>query len=381
MKMKLPWKISFEEMDFASQIRMAMLIPLLPVIMSETLFFYLIIFAEWGVERAFSVSVMFCCLGIVAWYAFKDRVRRAITNFEPMTALLGWSKTCIPYENLLVRERIPLREEEILRPVKRDNGKPIFENHPTIEETVVVKSDKLGMHRRKTISVPIEVKSFEMGLNEVILYDEENVKNIRAGKYSFEVSLVRKAVAPNGIPFGRIQFIHSFPHQDDFFAVPDQMIVHNAQVLGGSGAVIFGIFLYWGERLEPIPVFLVSSSPQWVELVQQSIGMKPVLNADGENEALGTSLRRDIESTLTLGDTVKAMTYAQLLEGRTKKLEGMLEHNYTVEDQAIGLFGTWQRNREIITEARKYQWLKNKKMWLYIGIGLLILAGIWWIIL
>ena len=389
-------KFSFEDMDFTSQIRIAMLLPMIPLLTSETLFFYLIIFAEWKINDAFSVSVTFCCLGIVAYFMFRDKARRSIINLEPITAIHSWSKSISIFDNLLVKEKIPLQEQEIVRPVifkgpKDGSGiaRPLFENHPMIEEIVLERVD--GRLVRKTVQTPIRIKPMRMGLHEVILRNPDLMDNlIKSGKYYTEVPYTRSSIAPNGIPYKRAQYIHFFPQQDDFYPVPDQLIVHNAQVLTGSGAVIYAHFLYWGERLEPIPVFLIGSSPQWTEVLQQAIGIKPVLEGsygDGDDstdsksnrmDSLGLELRRDIKATLKLGDTMEAMTYAMLLEGSQRKLEGMLDHNYTVEDQAIGLFGSWNRNRDIIREQRKWDWAKSRKLWVVL-IGLIALSAFaWW---
>jgi hypothetical protein len=383
-------KLSFEDMDFTSQIRIAMLLPMIPLLVSETLFFYLIIFAEWKINDAFSVSVTFCCLGIVAYFMFRDKARRSITNLEPVTAIHSWSKSISYFENLLVKEKIPLQEQEIVRPVEYKGERPLFENHPEIEDIVLERNN--GKLIRKKVRIPIRVKPVKMGFHEIILRNPDLLENlIKSGKYYTEVPYIRSSIAPNNIPYKRAQYIHFFPQQDDFYPVPDQLIVHNAQVLTGSGAVIYAHFLYWGERLEPIPVFLVGASPQWTEIFQQSIGIKPVLEGsyeDGEDannsykdrvEDIGAELRMDIKSALKLGDTMEAMTYAMLLEGSQRKLEGMLDHNYTVEDQAIGLFGSWNRNRDIIRENRKWDWVKSRKLWLVIlGIIAVSVFAWWW---
>lgn len=380
-------RISFEDMDFTAQIRIAMILPMIPLIVSETLFFYLILFAEWNIQDAFSVSITFCCLGIVAYFAFRDKVRRGITNLEPITAIHSWSKSVSFFENQLIVRKLPLQEQEVLRPVPYKGDKPLFDNHPMIEEIKLVRTE--GGLRRQVVEEPLRIKPMQMGLHEVILRNPDLVDRFLAGKYYTEEVYTRASSAPNGVPYKRVQYIHFFPQQDDFYPVPDQLIVHNAQVLSGSGAVIYAHFLYWGERLEPIPVFLVGASPQWTEVIQQAIGIKPVftkeiVTEDGKTkeianiEAVGKELRIDIKSALKLGDTNEAMIYAQLLEGTRTQLEGMLDHNYTVEDQAIGLFGTWNRNRDIIREARKYQWIKDRRLWAVAGFAILSAIAMWW---
>ena len=93
-------RFSFEDMDFTAQIRIAMILPMIPLIVSETLFFYLILFAGWNVQDSFSVSISFCCMGIVAYFAFRDKVRRGITNLEPITAIHSWSKSVSFFEKI-----------------------------------------------------------------------------------------------------------------------------------------------------------------------------------------------------------------------------------------------------------------------------------------
>jgi len=377
--------IDFSEMPMEQQIAFGMLLPFIPVIIGETLFFYLILFAKMNILMSFSISLSFTVFGLLLWYMWRDQVRREIMEYEPINANLRWTKEIVTWENQMIVNRISLKNEHTLRPVDidvKDNvSYPQFDNPPVFEKEVLYYSRKSGTYIRKKLPLAFKPASIKVGLHNLTVANKEVVENILTGKKCTEVHLHHNSFSPSGIPYKKVQFIHYFPYQEDFFLCPDQFVVHQAQVMGGASSVVDAVFLYWGERGEPIPVFLVLSSPALAELVQVSIGMKPALAlADGtDNEdatkAYGTQLRHEIQDAVNLGDAVQSVILQRLLKARTNTLQAMADGQKDVEDLALGLWGDWVANERDIEDIKPLIDLSNWKHVALLIAGAMVVSG------
>lgn len=413
--------LDFSELPMDKQIAYSMLIPMVPIIFSETLFFILIIVYAWDLIIAFSLSFSIMCFGLLGWYVWRDRVRREILSLNPLTAILRWSKEVVTWENQMMLRSIPLKSHRTLRPVEYVEGnKPLFEKPPTYTQMIKRWSQKAQSYIEKEVQIPFKAQGVKAGLNQILVANQEVVENILYGKYSTEIILHHRSWSPFGIPYQRIQAIHFFPEQDDFHPCPNQLIIHQAQVLGGASAVVDMTFLYWGERDEPIPVFIVTSSPELCNLIQEAVGLKPALKSrvnvddllnkilekvlkanqsedyteddllselriiidealDVDNTQEGESLRYEIDHAIRLGDTSQAITYASLLQKRTQTLEAKAEGEVDVKDLAIGLWDDWEANRAEIRRMKGFNFKDPKFLVLmFLGVSF-ILAVIYWV--
>jgi len=412
--------LDFSELPMDRQIAYSMLIPMIPIIFSETLFFTLIIVYEWNLVIAFSLSFSIMCFGLLGWYMWRDRIRREILSLNPLTAILRWSKDIVTWENQMMLHTIPLKAHRTLRPIEYNNGgKPLFEKPPTYLQTIKRWSQKAGRYIEKEVEIPFKAKQVEAGLNQILVANNEVVENILYGKYATEIILHHRSWSPFNIPYQRIQALHFFPQQDDFHECPDQLLIHQAQVLTGSSAVVDMTFLYWGERDEPIPVFLVTSSPELCNLIQEAMGAKMALKSridqdlltekilelilkaikekyseaqalselneildymlDVDNSEIGEELRYDVEQAVKLGDSNQAVIYASLLEKRTTALEAKAEGEADAVDLAIDMWDTWETNRAEIRKMKGFNYKDPKFLALaFLGVTFLI-AVVYWV--
>jgi len=378
------------------QIAIGMMLPFIPVLIGETLFFYLILTETANVLTSFSVSLGTSAFGLMLWYMWRDRVRQEILEFEPINAMIFWSKEIVTWENQMITKRKEIKNVDILRPVTYDDENlPQFENPPTYKKEITVFSKKRGQNIRKVIELPYKPKKIEAGLSEYHIGNPEIVENMLAGWRAVEIHLHHASFAPNGIPYRKMQIIHNFPYSDDFYLCPNQFVVHQAQVLSGSSSVLSLTFLYWGERDEPIPVFHLGYSPAHADLTQISVGLKPKLEAgidpqkmsqeiieivtntpqsnDPEgvikemqekiqdyiqekivelNEKPGKKLRMEIEEAVSLADQSLAMEYAGLLKNRTELLNTQFEHQRDSVSIAMALMNYWEENAQNIENLK-----------------------------
>ncbi len=361
------------------QIVVGALLPFIPVFIGEVLFFVLVMAARVDIMLSFAVSLSFSSFGMVLWYMWRDSVRREIVNYEPINATLRWSREIVTYENQMITGRVSLKDEQIVRPVEYTPGAntPSFQSPPTYKKEVLYYSQRARGYIRQVVDVAFQPKSIKIGINEYVVGNPELVESLLAGKKSAEVNLHHNSVAPNGIPYKKMQFIHNFPYQDDFFLCPDQFVIHQAQFLTDSSSVVDAVFLYWGERGEPIPVFLVVSSPAIADMVQKSIGMKPVLqDKDG-----GKELRMEIEDAVRLGDATQSIGLAQILRARTNTLQEISDSQGDVEDLGYAAWAEWERNeREIESPIRKAFDLSDWRVLFVVVFGVVTSAAvIWWL--
>jgi len=374
--------LDFSEMPMDKQIAVGMLLPFIPIFIGESLFFVLLIVYRWTVILSFSISFSFSCGGIVLWYMWRDGVRREIRQYEPLNATLFWSKEKVTWENQMIIDRISLKNEATLRATKLDEGKPHFENPPVFKKEVLTYNPKRHKYVRETILVPYEPTSVKIGLHEIIVTNPELIENFLVGTKTTEVILHHNSFAPNGIPYKRIQFIHDFPYQDDFYPCPDQWVVHQAQVLGGASAVIGATFLFWGERGEPIPVFKIQMSPALADITQIAVGIKPMLEESTEDNEYGRKLRVEISEAIKMGDSNQAMALAQILKARTNTLQAITEGRKDVEDLALAVMGEWEANEREIEDISPFFDPTNWKHILIAVFGTSIIAlGVWWFLL
>ena len=125
----------FSEMPMEKQIAIGMMLPFIPILIGETLFFYLLIAGKMTVMTSFSISLGFSAFGLMLWYMWRDNVRKEILEYEPISATLCWSKEIVTWETQMITKRIELNNAQILRPVTySDNNLPIFENPPTYQK-------------------------------------------------------------------------------------------------------------------------------------------------------------------------------------------------------------------------------------------------------
>jgi len=234
---------------------------------------------------------------------------------------------------------------------------------------------------------PIKIEKIDLGLYEAVLRDPDLRKGFFVGKFASELVFDVPSIAPNGIPYKRVQFLHLFPQEKDFLRCPDQILFYKTQILNAPCSVLDATFLYWGERTEPIPVCLVTSSPEMTRVIQESTGLKPSLKInDGtveENDLMeyGEDLRMDIEKALKLGDTNEAMGYAMVLKTRTATLQTLSEQNREVGDIAGGVAGRFIKNEEEIFSTRSpTQILHNWKFWVTVVGLILSVVFLWWVL-
>ena len=377
----------FSELPMEKQIAFGMLLPFIPVIIGETLFFYLIIFAGMGILTSFSVSLSFTAFGLTLWYMWRDGVRKEIMDYEPINATMRWNKEVVTWENQMITGRVALKNEATIRPVElTEEQLPRFKKPPLYKKEVLFYSKKEEGYIRREIDVAFTPAKMDIGLFEFTVGNPELVENLLAGTKTTEVHLHHNSFAPNGIPFRKVQFIHFFPYQEDFYPCPDQFVVHQAQVLGGSSSVVDATFLYWGERGEPIPVFLVLSSPMVADLVQMSIGIKALFkDVEGKTdldamETYGKELRWNIKDAVELGDANQSIILSQLLRTRTNALQAMSEGRKDVEDLAYSIFADWDANEKEIEDIKPWIDLSNwKHIAVIMGIAFIASLGIYWL--
>lgn len=370
--------IDFSELSMEQQIALSIIIPVTPFILGQFLFFGLAIFAGYDLLTCLFISSMFTMGGLVLYLFYRDKTRRSVMGMEPFNAIFRWSKSYPTWENQMVLSRNEIRADQIVMPVRYDNkSRPIF-NNPIRVKVLEKIYDRV---RRKTVfkmvEKDLEPQEIKLGLFEVAL-NPEIARNMISGKYATEIVMPRRSVAPNGVPYRRAQFLHFYPHQDDFHQCTDQFVVHDAQLINCSSSVIDCTFLFWGERDEPIPLFLVTSSPQLTELIQQSIGIKPLLmenDIEGNEERVGTELRRDIQSAMILGDTNVAMTYAQLVQARNRQIEGLVQDRRDAVDIGISLIGSWKEDMDEIKKFRGFDWKTQWWKILVLGFGIFLIIA------
>ncbi len=399
----------------------AMLLPLIPFVIAYMCFFYFILFLEWDFMYSLGISVGIGSGGFTVYYGYRDRVRKKISNMEGINAILRWGKSLATWENGLILRKIPIREDpykdpfvrvkntqsppnelpgsvitpidaefEVVYdralepkgplPVHMKDGKPQFTIAPT-RQIVRWETDAEGVAKRVTRIEKIDIKPLRMGMNEILLADPSLVSRILPGKYATEVSTPNVHWAPNGVPYKKIMFIHPYPAGAEFYNVPDQFVVYEAQLLGGATILIDATFLYWTERTEPIPVFYVTSSPQLTELIQQCIGIKPTLANNEDNTERGLALRFEISEALKLGDSNQALGLAMLLESRSGTIDSLIEGKREAEDIGIGLASQWNLNRDIIREPRVglMQKLATRRNIAILSLILLVGIAVWWV--
>ena len=372
---------NFSEMSFDKQIQLGLILPLIPFLFSYTLFFYLVIILEWEMLNALFLSSTSFFIGFITYFMMKDKIRTMGMALEGMDIRLRWSPTVVYWENLMVSGKIPLRDELLLEPVKVVDKIPQFKTALT-EDAI----ERRGLRRVRTKQA-IKIEKIDMGLYEAVLRESELRKNFFVGKFASELTFDVQSVAPNGIPFRKCQFLHLFPQEKDFLRCPDQLLFYKTQILNAPTSVIDATFLYWGERTEPIPVFLITSSPEMTRVIQESIGIKPSLKIkegmvdEDDSSDYGGELRVDIEKAMKLGDTNEAMGYAMVLKTRSATIQTLTEQNREVGDIAGGVLGRFLQNEdEIFNERKPTQIFRNWKFWLGIIAFLLSITFLWWIL-
>lgn len=369
----------FSELNMAQQMALSIMIPVSPFILGQFLFFGLALFAGYDLLTCLFISSMFTMGGFVLYLFYRDQTRKAVMGMEPFNAIFRWSKSYPTWENQMVLHRTEIRADQIVTPVKYDDqNRPIFEN--PIKVKVLEKAFDAIRRREvlKWVERTLVPKELRLGLFDMALMPDI-AGRIIAGKNATEIIMPRRSIAPNGVPYRRTQFLHFYPHQDDFHQCTDQFVMHDAQLINCSSSVIDCTFLYWGERDEPIPVFLITSSPQLTELIQQSIGIKPLLmenDPDGNEERVGNILRKDIQSAMILGDTNIAMTYAQLLQARNRQIEGLTEDRRDGVDVGISLHGAWSDDMAEVHRIKGFDWKAKWWIFILIGLGIIALAGL-----
>jgi len=418
--------LDFSEMPMDKQIAIGMILPFIPVLIGETLFFYLLIAGQMSIVSSFGISLGFSSFGLMLWYMWRDGVRAEILEFEPINAQLFWSKEIVTWENQMITGKKELNNAQILRPVTYDDeALPRFEDPPTYHKQVIRYSTKAKDYIEETIEIPYKPKKVKVGLNEIHVGNKEIIENFLVGWRCAEVDLHHTSFSPDGMPYRKMQFIHNFPYTDDFYMCNDQFVVHQAQVLSGSSSVNSSIFLYWGERGEPIPVFLVGFSPAHADLIQLAIGIKPQLKiqtdplktaeevmaliqtslteknvedlemdkiqkkveeillqaSSPENEKIGKKLRMEIENAINLGDKGEAMHYAQLLKQRTLALQSRSDTQKDSVEIGLGHWNYWDENLSEIEDIKPMIDFSDWRVIVGIFFSAVILSGIvYWLV-
>jgi len=172
--------LDFSEMPMERQIAIGMLLPFIPILLGESIFFVLLIFYRWSVLLAFAVSFAFSSGGIVLWYMWRDGVRREIVEFEPINAILFWSKEKVTWENQMIIDRVSLRNDATLRANDLKEGKPQFLNPPVFKKEVLTYNPKKRQYVREVIEVPFEPEDVQIGLHQIVVSNPEIIEHFLA---------------------------------------------------------------------------------------------------------------------------------------------------------------------------------------------------------